>query len=109
MVGGGAVFFHLYTADRLKNKSILIDVNRELMNCYEAIRDNLGELISMLEVFKKRYNEYPEEIYYHIRGWDRKKDFMEKSKVERVARTIFLNRTCYNIFDGYCCYEESKF
>ena len=31
-----------------------------------------------------------------VRGWDRQPDFAQRSPVERAARTIFLNRTCYN-------------
>lgn len=30
------------------------------------------------------------------RGWDRRPDFTQRPLVERAARTIFLNRTCYN-------------
>lgn len=31
-----------------------------------------------------------------IRKWDRQPGFEQRSDIERAARTIFLNRTCYN-------------
>lgn len=96
MVGAAAVFFHLYTTGRLKNKSVLIDINQELLNCYEVIRDNVEELITSLKKLRKRYKRQTEEAYYQIRKWDRKEDFVKRSKVEKAARTIFLNKVCYN-------------
>lgn len=41
MVGGGAVFFHLFNTNRLKNKAFLIDINPELMNCYKVIKEDV--------------------------------------------------------------------
>jgi len=93
-VGGGAVFFHLYNQGWISDGVILNDLNKELMTCYEVIRDQVDELIEEL----RRHEPYKTEksYFYEIRGWDRRPSFKERSPVERAARTIFLNRTCYN-------------
>lgn len=93
-VGGGAVFFRLYNQGRIGDGAILNDLNEELMTCYEVIRDRVADLIEEL----RRHESYKtdKDYFYKVRGWDRKPDFHERSSVERAARTILLNRTCYN-------------
>ncbi len=81
-LGGGAVFFHLQHP-----KSILSDSNATLVELYQIVRDNVEELIGKLEEHTndKRY-------YYNVRSQNPK----ALSAVERAARFIFLNKTCYN-------------
>lgn len=93
-VGGGAVFFHLYTAGVLRGEIFLNDLNRELINCYKVIKDNVEELIEALEEHDAHKTD--KSYYYRVRDWDRAPGFAQRSDVERAARTIFLNRTCYN-------------
>ncbi|MHA1376247.1 MAG: DNA adenine methylase [Promethearchaeota archaeon] len=92
-VGGGAVFFHLFKKNLLKNKkAILIDINSEIINVYNVIQKNVYNLIKLL---KNHKNE--EEYYYRIRTKDR--DTIKYSKmasVEKASRMIYLNRCCYN-------------
>ena len=86
-VGGGAIFFHL-----LPEKGILMDINEELINCYEVIRNFVEELIVNL---KKHIND--KEYFYNIRALDRnEKIFPKMTNVEKASRTLFLNRTCFN-------------
>lgn len=85
-IGGGALLFALQPKNAVIN-----DINSELINCYEVIRDSLDELIDDL---KRHENE--KNYYYAIRDWDRKKSYKQKTKVERASRIIFLNKTCYN-------------
>jgi len=96
MVGGGAAFFHLFSADRIEHDAFLIDNNPELMNCYRVIKENVEELISELACFAEDYNRAPKKFFYQLRGWDRQKDFNRRPAAQRAARTIFLNKTCYN-------------
>ena len=93
-VGGGALFFHLYNSGRLHRGASLSDFNPELVLCYQVVRDDVESLITAL----KEHERYRLDRAYflEIRGWDRQTDFVERSPVERAARTIFLNRTCYN-------------
>lgn len=93
-VGGGALFFHLWNQGLLKGGAVLSDYNPELIECYEAVRDSPEELIACLLELRPRFGD--KEFFYQIRAWDRQPGFRERPKVERAARTIFLNRTCYN-------------
>lgn len=85
-VGGGALFF-----DRQPACAILNDSNTELINVYCQIRDSLDELIARLQHMDNK----PEE-YYRIRQQDRDGGLATLSSVERAARIIYLNKTCYN-------------
>lgn len=90
-VGGGAVFFHLWNGGGLPEDVFLLDNNAELINAYRVVRDQLNELICNLLIHQASHNR---EYYYKIRNLDRQQ--VELSDVERAARTIYLNRTCYN-------------
>src|SRR6266511_5593983 len=93
-VGGAALFFNLYNQGRLRQGAVLSDYNPELVLCYQVVRDDAEALIATL----KRHEQHrlDREYFMEIRGWDRQPDFAQRSHVERAARTIFLNRTCYN-------------
>jgi len=85
-VGGGAIFFYL-----LPDRSVLMDTNPELMNCYRVIQQHPQELIKKLREF-----HYEASFFYEIRQWDREFDYNHRDPIERASRTIFLNKTCYN-------------
>lgn len=85
-IGGGAMLFDLQPP-----QATISDRNHQLIECYEVIRDAVDELI---EELKKHSNE--ESYYYNLRDWDRSDILSTKSKIESVARIIFLNKTCYN-------------
>jgi len=90
-VGGGAVFFRLWNTHRLPKQTFLFDNNAELVNAYLVVRDKIDELMETLAFHKKRHDK---KYYYKVRGLDRKE--LKLSDVERAARVIYLNRTCYN-------------
>jgi DNA adenine methylase len=86
-LGGGAMLF-----DRQPQKAIVNDLNNGLMQMYEVIRDDVESLIMEL---KEHKNE--SEYFYMVRDWDRdKQKYNMRSKVEKAARIIYLNKTCYN-------------
>ncbi len=85
-VGGGAVFFALRP-----QKAVLADINSELINTYEVIRSNLQGLMKELS-----HHRYEEEYYYRVRAQDRDPLYSSYSPVQRAARFIYLNKTCYN-------------
>lgn len=82
-LGGGAVFFHLQPA-----QALLSDLNEELVNVYEVIRDQLDELLASL-----RRHKDDEDYYYWIRALP---DSRELTDVQRASRFIYLNKRCYN-------------
>lgn len=86
--GGGALFFNL----ECKN-AVISDINEEIMNVYIQARDNLNELIIELEKHRAMHSE---EYFYQIRSLDRTENFNSLSKVVLAARTIYLNKTCFN-------------
>lgn len=85
-LGGGAVLLSMQP-----KKARVNDVNWELINCYEVIRDCVDDLITLLNSFA---NE--ERFYYEIRDWDREAGYDSRSRIEKAARIIYLNKTCYN-------------
>lgn len=88
-VGGGAVLF-----DRQPKKAVINDSNEELINIYMVIKEQPEELIAVLEHHR---NQNSQEYFYKIRSLDRDKDvYKAMSPVERAARIMYLNKTCYN-------------
>ncbi len=93
-MGGGAFFFNLWSSGRLKHGGVLSDYNRDLIDCYQTVRDHAEELIAKLRDYKDYATN--REYFYEIRSWDRQPGFEQRSPVDLAARMIFLNRTCYN-------------
>ena len=88
-IGGGALLFQLQLP-----KAVINDSNKELINCYKVIKDSLDEL--MEELSKDKYSN-SETSYYEMRDLDRStKKYEILSEVEKAARIIYLNKTCYN-------------
>jgi DNA adenine methylase len=85
-VGAGAVLFDLQPLNAVIN-----DVNEELINCYEVIRDTPIDLINNLKRHKNT-----KEYFYSLRELDRTEGFQRLGAVERASRIIYLNKTCYN-------------
>jgi len=85
-LGGGAVLFDLQP-----KKGVVNDANLDVMNVYRVVRNQLDELV---EALKKHKNEA--DYYYRIRELDRSGDFERLSGVDKAARIIYLNKTCYN-------------
>ena len=87
-VGGGAVLFELQP-----QKAIINDYNKELINVYTSVRDSSDDLIYELEKHEKNNSE---EYFYNVRSLDRTEEYKSLSDVEKAARIIYLNKTCYN-------------
>lgn len=88
-VGGGALLFKLQPA-----KAYVNDINEELINIYEVIRDEVDALILELQKHKQKNNA---DYFYSVRDWDRNKEYYATlSCVQKAARIIYLNKTCYN-------------
>ena len=85
-VGGGALFFYLQP-----KKAIINDFNKDLINTYITIQNDVESLIQYLSTYKN-----DSESYYKIRELDRTPLFHRMSATEKASRLIYLNKTCYN-------------
>jgi DNA adenine methylase len=83
-LGGGAVFFHLQPS-----AATLTDINPELINAYIQVQNHVEELILLLEEHQAQHNQ---EYYYQIRS-AKTANFTD---IQRAARLIYLNKTCFN-------------
>jgi DNA adenine methylase len=89
--GGGALFFYLISMKSGKFIAYLSDINSELINSYTVVKNNTEELIDLLKKHEIEYQKSPSEYYYQLRDINR-----PRNDIEKAARFIALNRTCYN-------------
>lgn len=80
--GGAAVFFYLKP-----ERAIIGDLNRELLNVYEAIRDKPLDILSILMDHQERHSR---SHYYAVRSLE------TDCPISRAANFLYLNRTCWN-------------
>lgn len=83
-LGGGAVFFELQPY-----KAVLTDLNEDLINTYVVVRDQTDELLQLLQEHKDKNDKT---YYYEIRALRSE----QLTEVQRAARLIYLNKTCFN-------------
>jgi DNA adenine methylase len=81
-LGSGAVFFSLEP-----RKALLADINEELILLYRSVRKSP---IALHEMMAEHQRKHSKSYYYEIRS---RRPFGE---LERVARFLYLNRTCWN-------------
>ncbi len=100
-VGGGAILFDILNHYDIKDIYIS-DINAELINTYMIIRDNINELIALLEMYQMDYillnTEKRKEYYNNKRHmFNKLKSSKDKNNnIEKAALMIFLNKTCFN-------------
>lgn len=80
--GGGAMFFALRPED-----AIIADSNPELINLYCTVASDVDGVIACL---RKHKND--EAWFYEVRAQDPAK----LTPIQAAARTIYLNKTCFN-------------
>lgn len=79
-LGGGAIFFHL-----APETGILSDLNSELIETYQVLKDDVESVIAELSKYKNT-----EDFYYKIRKRKCRKE------INKAARFIYLNQTSFN-------------
>ena len=80
-LGGAAAFFFL----RPSGHSYLSDLNPDLIETYQVVKDQVDKVINKLSTFTNN-----EDFYYQIRGTN------YENPVDRAARFIYLNQTSFN-------------
>lgn len=88
-IGAGAVLFGV-----MPEKAVINDYNKDLITTYQVIKDEPEVLLGLL---KKHQEMNSPEYFYSIRELDRNGvEYKNSSSAEKAARTIYLNRTCFN-------------
>lgn len=90
-IGGGALFF-----DLSPKHAVINDSNSELMNVYKVMtdEDKYSKMCKLLNNYEVKNSE---EFYYEIRNKDReRKKFDKLNDYAKAARTIYLNKACFN-------------
>lgn len=90
------MYFHLRPQE-----AVLSDANFELINTYRTVTTDVDALIDKLSEYQRR--KLTEKFYYR----ERDKGPSSLSDVDRAARFIFLNKTCFNGL--YRVNREGKF
>ena len=93
--GGGAMFFRL-AADNRFERAFLADKNPDLVTLYRVIKTDVEPLIALLRDIEEAHHERsPEDRSAHF--YDvRRRSTDGMAPLDRAARLIFLNRTCFN-------------
>jgi DNA adenine methylase len=103
-LGSGAVFFDLHARGLLENRrAILADGNRDLVACYQTVRDATDEVIKELSRLAHEHARLGSALYYDVR--DHRFNPQRASLFSNgrfayspslAAMFIYLNRTGYN-------------
>lgn len=81
-VGGGALFFHLRP-----ERAVIADSNGELVSMYRAVAADPDAVFAALQTMRNT-----EKFFYEVRALE----WSTMTPAEAAARTLFLNRTCFN-------------
>jgi DNA adenine methylase len=87
--GGGAMFFA-----RAPQRALLCDVNPELINVYESVRNHVDEVIVELEKLASTHETTDDKAYYRVR--ERYNRSRSLTPTQRAATFVYLNKTCFN-------------
>lgn len=99
-VGGGAILIDILKKYNIK-KAYAFDINKNLINCYNIIKDKVESLVLELKKLEEEYlkldDENRKEYYYDIRKkYNSINIENEKEALEKTTYFIFLNKTCFN-------------
>lgn len=101
-IGGGAMLFHMLQNHLNITHAIINDVNSNLINCYEAVRDVPEYLIDRLKYLENKYHamnmQEKKNLFMQWRTIynNPKKPCDMTSLIEKSALFIALNKTCFN-------------
>lgn len=99
MVGGGALFFSILSKYDFEELYIS-DINAELINAYQAVKNDVENLIAKLNEMQMLFLPMDENgrkyFYYTVRERFNSTALTEETATEKAAQFIFLNKTCFN-------------
>lgn len=98
-VGGGAVLFDVLQKYKVK-KTVIVDLNKELVNCYRCIKADVKELIKHLKTLQSEFLSLSDDkrkgYFLKVRNRYNEIHLNGKYDFEKAADFIFLNKTCFN-------------
>lgn len=94
-VGGGALLFSMLKTFPNIKKAIINDINKDLTDAYNIIKNNPYELIEKLEILEKNYLSSVDKssFFYDIRT---KFNNRNNDELIQTSYLICLNKTCFN-------------
>lgn len=99
MVGGGALFFSILSKYNFE-KLYISDINAELINAYQVVKNDVENLIEKLNemqmIFLPMDDNGRKYFYYTIREKFNSTVLSAETATEKAAQFIFLNKTCFN-------------
>lgn len=105
-MGSGAVFFDLFNKGLLSGKRVrLVDVNPDLIGCYQTVRDHTDAVIAALTKLEREHRAGGDACYYDVR--DNRFNLLRvlgcvarrgpaAYTPDLAAMLIYLNRTGFN-------------
>jgi DNA adenine methylase len=99
-IGGGAVLIDILQNYKVK-EAYAFDINLDLINSYNIIKNNVEELIFNLKLLEKEYlsleKDDRKEYFYNIRKqYNSYRLTKNEMSLQKATEFIFLNRTCFN-------------
>lgn len=98
-VGGGAVLIDVLQKYEVK-EAYAFDINEDLINCYNVIKNNIEQLIQELYKKEKEYKKLEMDerniYFYDIRKEYNSYKLEKEINIKRASEFIFLNKTCFN-------------
>jgi DNA adenine methylase len=85
-LGSGAVYFHVKAMVEPR-RSLLWDNNRELVDTFKAVQQEVDQVIKLLTKYRRQHSK---DFFLAMR------EKRPLSAVRTAARLIYLNKTCFN-------------
>lgn len=97
-VGGGAMLFYMLQRFGNISKTVINDVNEDLILTYRIIKDDVEALIVMLDRLEKDYLAITDQIGRSQLFYEVREHYNQHigDGIERASQLIFLNKTCFN-------------
>ena len=96
-VGGGALLFYILQNYKIK-KAYINDVNKELINCFLCIKEDVQNVINSLKQLETDYfnSDNRDEFYLKVRQEYNEIKLKKELDFKKCSEFIFLNKTCFN-------------
>ena len=88
----GALGSFLNSGVSIKEHDVYLnDLNKEIIDLFVLMRSNCQDIVDKANTLPR-----DKESYYEIRNWDRLDSWENRNKIDKSARTIYLNKLCFN-------------